>query len=63
MTTLSILGLTGLCLALGFVLTTTASRNNQLLVFPGVHREQALDILALTEYLVETRHYDAVSSL
>ncbi|PNW86292.1 hypothetical protein CHLRE_02g080500v5 [Chlamydomonas reinhardtii] len=59
MTTLSILGLTGLCLALGFVLTTTASRNNQLLVFPGVHREQALDILALTEYLVETRHYDA----
>ncbi|KAG2435342.1 hypothetical protein HXX76_007415 [Chlamydomonas incerta] len=52
------LGLIAVCLALSFVLTKS-SRNTQLLVFPGVHREQALDVLALTEHLVETRHYDA----
>ncbi|KAG2446801.1 hypothetical protein HYH02_008361 [Chlamydomonas schloesseri] len=50
--------LIGLCL-LSFYVLTKSSRNPQILVFPGVHREQALDVLALTEHLVETRHYDA----
>ncbi|GIM06931.1 hypothetical protein Vretimale_11162 [Volvox reticuliferus] len=61
MVSMSIIVIWGLCTLLIIVHVVNAGdRRPSLLVFTSVHREQALDIWALTEHLVSVRRYKAV---